>query len=531
MSYVSLIFLVFFTVVACLYYLLPLGRHRFLIILAANMVFCYFAGGLSTLILMVYLAAVTTVSARCIGKVYLDFDENKAGLSVKEQYRLLEQYKHKALRFLIIGLSLIAIAFFYVKIGRLLRLEPAGTIYNIIGYDDSGSIIWKVFIPIGLSFYTLSLLGYILDVYWRKTVPVNNFLKVFTCISFFPTVIEGPIVRLSNLMDQISNPVSFRYDHVTMGLQLMMWGFFKKLIIAEGFLLIQNEVFGNITQYRGFTVIVATFANVIVDYADFSGCIDIARGSAQVLGIELPENFRQPFFSKSASEFWRRWHITLGEWFKEYIYMPLARSPRFIKLVGKVRKQFNKRAGKIFSTGVPLLLVWLLTGFWHGTGKDYLFWGLYWGNIILFSMICEPVFVNIKKLLKIRDSTFSYECFQMARTFMLFAVGRMITATGSLRGFLRTLKQLAAEFNPWVFFDGSLFKLGLGEKDFRVGVYAVLIMWIADLLSSRFCVREKLKEEPLIVRWMIFGVGILMIVIFGMYGPAYNPSSFMYGNF
>ena len=119
----------------------------------------------------------------------------------------------------------------------------------------------------------------------------------------------------------------------------------------------------------------------------------------------------------------------------------------------------------------------------------------------------------------------------MARTFMLFAVGRMITATGSLRGFLRTLKQLAAEFNPWVFFDGSLFKLGLGEKDFRVGVYAVLIMWIADLLSSRFCVREKLKEEPLVVRWMIFGVGILMIVIFGMYGPAYNPGSFMYGNF
>lgn len=211
--------------------------------------------------------------------------------------------------------------------------------------------------------------------------------------------------------------------------------------------------------------------------------------------------------------------------------MPVAMSPRFMKTCVNFRKKHGNRAGQIFSSAIPLAIVWLLTGLWHGTGADYVVWGIYWGAVIILGTVLTPEFKKLTAKLAINTESFGYQFFQMVRTYFLFVIGRMFTVTGSLEGFGKLVAGLFKEHRLWTIFDGSLYQHGLDYKNFCVAVIGIAAIWISDILGERINIRESLSKQPLVLRWFVYYSGIVILMIFGMYGEAFDASNFVYGGF
>ena len=349
---------------------------------------------------------------------------------------------------------------------------------------------------------------------------------------YFPHILQGPIARHRLLAHQLIEGHAFEYTRFCYGLQRMVWGFFKKMVIADRFSIIVTTVFNNPSEYTGLIFVVAILAAAIQLYCDFSGCMDIALGISECMGIKLEENFQRPFFSKSAAEFWRRWHITLGAWFKDYVYMPLAISPVLIKLSQKTKDKFGKRFAKSFMTVIPLVAVWLLTGIWHGTGWNYVVWGCYWGAIIIVTNVFALEIKTLTNKLHIDTSAPWWGWWQMVRTFLIFCGGRLLTAPGDLATTWEIIQRMFAEFNIWILFDGTLWRLGLDYPDFCVGILATVLLWWVSLQQEKGIVmRDKVAALPIVLRWSVYYAGIFAILILGMYGPGYEASSFVYMNY
>jgi len=523
MTYNSLFFVVFFTVFLIVYLLMPKPFLRQLVILAGNFYFYKYAGGLNCMSVLIAASVIIYLFSLRMERIYASFEKEAEGLTKKEQVPLLASYKKKTRVWLIAGIVLLLGTLIYVKVGRLFHFEEVAHLKELS--------FRKIMVPLGLSYFTFSAIGYLADVYWRKAEVEHNYLTLLTCMSFFPTIVQGPISRYDKLVKQFHTLPSFQYERVCHGLQRMWWGLVKKSIIADRITPVTSAIFADVFSYAGVEMVIAVIGNVIAIYMDFSGCMDIVIGAAETMGVTLDENFRQPFFAKSAAEFWRRWHITLGTWFKDYVYMPIAMNPRFMKMSAKARKRFGNRFAKVFSAAVPLMIVWILTGLWHGTGKDYLLWGFYWGVLIIIETAFAKELKEIPKKLHIDTESFGYALLQMIRTFIYFSIGRMITACGAGRSVFLILRQMLSQKKLWVLFDGSLYKHGLDAKNFHVVFVFLLIVWIVDILSEKFDVREKLDKWPLVLRWLVYFALILSVVIFGIYGQAYDASSFVYGGF
>ena len=523
MTYNSVYFVFFFAVFLIVYSLMPGVRTRQIILFTANIVFYLFAGSLSCLLILAASCAVTWFASGRIARIYDAFEEERVGMTAKEAASLLPSYKKQAFRILLPSLVFVFGILIYIKAGRMTGLE------EIRSFRDFR--FSRILVPLGISYYTFSASGYLLDVYWRKAKAEKNWFLLAVSMTNFMTIVQGPIVKYDKLIKQLSSLPEFRYDRMTDGLALMLWGFIKKMVIADRLSIYYSTVFGKLSHYAGIEVIFAVIANVMCLYADFSGCMDIVRGAGECIGISLDENFRQPFFSRSAAEFWRRWHITLGRWFRDYVYMPIAMSPRFMKAGFSIRKKYGPKASQITSVAFPLLVVWILTGIWHGTGWGYFLWGLYWGALIILSEILKPQFEKICENLHLdRDSSW-YQIFQMVRTFCLFAGGRMLTALASPKGAYWICLRIFHESRIWRLFDGGLYKMGLDEKNFRIAVFGVFVIWIVDIVQSKMKIRDFIGSQPLVIRWLIFYLGIAVVVVFGIYGSSYDASSFIYGAF
>lgn len=436
----------------------------------------------------------------------------------------MAKYKRKCRnRFLIPALSLVVGVLVYCKFAEIL----SDILWQVFTLDIS----WNVVVPLGISYYTFSSVGYLLDVYWKKAEHIGNYFKFLLCVLYFPQLVQGPIARYNRLEKELFMEHLFDYKQVCFGLQLMLYGYAKKMILADRLSLYTSAVFGNLQSYEGLVILVAVFASVFQLYMDFSGCMDIVCGASQIFGIKLDQNFQHPFFSTSTAEFWRRWHITLGTWFKDYVYMPVAVSKWLIKLITKIRNTFGKRAAKIVNTAVPLLIVWLLTGIWHGTGWNYVVWGLYYGTIIICSTLLAERYKKLADFLHIDRTTKLYRIFQMVRTFFVFAGGRLITAPGTLENAWTAVKQMIGSFNPWIFWDGTLYGMGLDYKDWCVVVIGLLLVRQISILQEKGSVREMIARRNIVLRWMVYYGAFFAILIFGMYGAGYNASDFIYGNF
>lgn len=524
LSFNSINFIFFLLIVTFVYYIVP-QMLRWILLLAASTIF-YISAGVEKLPFVVVTSLIVYLSAKKMNIVYekAEKEADERGLKGKERIQFLMPIKKKCRDIYVIPtIILVVLQLCYCKFG--------GYLLKFIRENISSWTITDIIVPLGISYYTFSSIGYLLDIYWRKQKPIDQFFKYLLCVSYFPQIVQGPIARYNKLADEIFKEHSFDYKQVCFGIQLMLYGYFKKLVIADRLALFTEGVFGNITNYEGLTIVIALVFSTFQLYMDFSGCMDIVMGVSEILDIKLEQNFNHPFFSKSAAEFWRRWHITLGTWFKDYIYMPVVTSGWLSKITTQIKNKQGRDLAKKVNAAIPLAVVWLLTGLWHGTGWNYIVWGIYWGILIITSTIFAKQYKKLTELLHIDTTTRGYQRFQMIRTFGVFTIGRLITAPGTLRNSIIAVKQIFSSFNLWILWDGTLYQMGLDYKDLCVVFLGLLFVYKVSVFQEKGSVRELIAEKNIIFRWAIYYIAIFSIIILGMYGAGYNASDFIYANF
>ena len=391
----------------------------------------------------------------------------------------------------------------------------------------------KIVLPIGISFYTFQAMSYVIDVYRGKYEADKNFARVALFVSFFPQMVEGPIGRYDDLAHQLYEPHKFSYENAKYGIQLMLWGYFKKMVIADRAALFVNTVFGNYQEYSGIPIFVAVVFYTLQIYAEFSGCMDIVTGTAQIMGIKMAENFRRPFFSKSVQEFWRRWHITLGTWLKDYVFYPVSLSKATVHVTNGAKKIFKKSyISKLIPAAFALFFVWLGNGIWHGASVKYICYGLYYYVIMILGMLFEPLGDKIVKIFKIDKDCFGYRLWQMLRTTAFVLFGMLIFRATSLENANQMFMSMFTSQNIGMIFDGRLYNIGFTGADFIVLIIGMIIMFVVSLLQEKgYNIRETISKQNIPFRWCLYYMIIFAIILFGIYGPGYNVSDFIYGQF
>lgn len=388
-------------------------------------------------------------------------------------------------------------------------------------------------LPLGISFYTLQATSYAIDVYRGKYKAEKKLGKVALFVAFFPQITEGPIGRFDQLGNQLYEPHSFSYKNATHGIQLIIWGFFKKMVIADRAAIYVNEVFANYTEYSGVIIVLAILLYTLQIYAEFSGAMNIVTGVSQIVGIHLPSNFERPFFSKSVQEFWRRWHITLGTWLKDYVFYSVSCSKLCLAITSGVKKVFKGHIGKLIPAAFALFFVWFGNGIWHGASWKYIFYGLYYYIIMMIGMLFEPITNKIIEKLKINIHSFSYRLWQIMRTTLFVCIGMLIFRAEGLHMAWQMFTSIFTFENIHMLFDGSLFAIeGFKHSDFIVILLSVILLFVVSLFQEKgYKIRETISKQNLLFRWTVYYIAIFSIIIFGIYGEGYSVSSFIYGQF
>lgn len=370
-------------------------------------------------------------------------------------------------------------------------------------------------LPVGISFYTFQALSYTMDVYRKEIAPEKNLFKYALFVSFFPQLVAGPIERSGNLLKQISEKHKFDPETVRDGLMLMIWGYFLKLVLADRIAIFVDAVFSDYTTYGGAYILVADLLFTIQIYCDFAGYSTIAMGAAKVMGFQLTDNFDCPYMAESIAEHWRRWHITLSSWFRDYVYIPLGGNRK-----GKRRKYIN------------IFIVFLLSGLWHGAAWTYVIWGALHGIYQIIGEILMPLRDRLNKILRLNRNSFSHRLYHRIGTFLLIAFAFVFFRADTVRAALQILKSIVCMDNLYVLFDDSLFGLGLDWKNFMVMLLAIGLLLAVDALKHRgFVVREWICRQELWFRWSILIAGIVGILIFGIWGFGYDAQAFIYFQF
>ena len=422
LSLTSIKYILFLLGIVILYYVLP-GKIRWLALLAGNAFFLYRSNSLKELAVWLGMAALTYLATLAIAAL----PKEKAGSK-----KLI----------MICAVTLLALSFILLQAS------------SFFGLPDLGIS------PLGISYYTLSWIAYLCEAYWGTGPVQKNPLKFMTFAGFFPLLTSGPIVRYREVGESITSGNRLSYANLTNGALRITWGFMKKLVIADRIAIFVNTVYGNPYRYPGAFFIIADAFFVIQLYADFSGCIDIALGSAEILGIKLPENFDMPFLSQTLEEFWRKWHITLGAFLRDFVLYPLLKSAPMQAIGRTGKKLFGKKVGKKLPTWIGLMISWFLVGFWHGGGWNYIFGvGIFYGFIIVAGDVLSPFLGWLVKLLRINVEAFSWKAFRVVRTWFFFGFGLSFFRAGNLMDGLRNLKLTFTISNPWIFFTGELYEI------------------------------------------------------------------------
>lgn len=445
--------------------------------------------------------------------------------------RLIEKYQgtKKATIFLFCGIAVILGLLIYLKYSNLL-IRTYNHIINLLGMKNKLSLVTRTSL-IGISYYSLIMISYLIDIHRGACKAQRNILKCALFMSYFPILSSGPFVRYDNMEEELFKKHEFNYDRMCSGLLRACFGIFKILVISQRLGYFVDTVYGNIAKYNGFFTILAVLFFPLQLYTNFSGSIDIIMGISEVLGISLPENFTAPFFSRTITEFWRNWHITLGAWLKDYIFYPLLKSDMMQKLNKICKSKFGKN-GKKVPLYLSMLVMWIVIGIWHGGAYTFILGsGIIPFICIFFEDNLAPLASKINKKLGINEEGFFYHLYQSVRTYLLFSLAMIFFRAPSIMQGLRIIKRMFV-FNPWVLLDNkTLYTAGLDMLDFRVLIISVIVLFVVDLLSRKGSVREKLSKQNIIVRWTIIYALLFAIIIFGCYGVGYDPTTFIYQEF
>ena len=529
MSLTSLTFIVFLLVLFVVYFGFPkrFRQHQWVVLLVGSYIFYIFSGWKLTAFLL-----ISTVSTWCgglvLGKLNAQYKEQAKTVTGEEKRALKSASTAKKRRVLLLVVL--------INIGILVVLK-----YTNFAIENINLVLTKFaspiptvhfLLPLGLSFYTFQSVGYVIDMYRGKYEADKNLLQYALFVSYFPQIIQGPISRHSDLAHQLYAPHSFDYRQVTFGLQRSLWGYFKKMVIADRLAVLTAELSGNYLQYKGFTVFLGVVFYTLQIYADFSGGMDVVCGISEALGIKLVENFERPYFSTSIAEFWQRWHITLGSWMREYVFYPLAMSKPFGKMAKKLRKPCGPFVAKVLPTSIASFIVFLLVGLWHGAQWKYVAFGFYQAFFVSTGTLFQPLYARGRQLLRVNEAQASWKLFQMLRTIFVVNIGRYFVHANNLSSALYMMKATLSSFNPWIFLDGSLYQLGLDAANFHLMLLAVIVLFAVDYAHERgFHIRESIAQQGIVFRWIVYLAAIFAVIIYAVYGPGYNASSFIYQNF
>ncbi len=528
-SYFSIAFLVIFLPVCLiLYSLLPQKLRKYFLLVASYGFFWLVSGKL-----VIYLL-LTTLSIHYFG-LWLDRIHRTRNEAVKG----VEKAERKEIKKRFLKQSRWVLAFAIVlHIGVLLTLKYSpffttnlNAVFTMLKLPLQLQVP-SYLMPIGISFFTLQAVSYLIDVY-RETVPADdNIFRLGLFMSFFPQIVEGPICRYDQTAQQLWEVKGIEYHNLSLGLQRVAFGLMKKLVIADRLNPLVKEVFANYADYEGGVIALASLCYTIQLYMDFSGTMDAVMGIGQIFGVSMPENFKRPFFSKTISEFWMRWHISLGAWFKDYIFYPVTMSKPMKKLTTAARKKLGNHFGPLLAGAVALFLVWLCNGLWHGAGWNYIFFGMYHFGFILLGNIVAPAVKWLHQKCHINPEWFGYRIFQIIRTGILVVIGEMFFRASTLQAGFTMLRQMVTNFR-FATLNGDLLKqMGVDWKDMGIVLVTILIIFAISVWNEKgVIVREALAKKPVVVRWAVLYALILFIVIFGAYGAGYIPVDPIYANF
>ena len=531
-AYFSVLYLGLFLPLALIFYGLTPNKWKKYALLLLSLGFYWLISG----VYIVYLLLSTAAIWGCglwMRHIFTRRDSAVKAAEKSERKAIKKAFNRRAR-----GVLALAVA---AHIGLILVLKYSGFFLENVNALFGTVFSVPAFVkPLGLSFFILQSVSYLVDVY-RQTIPADrNILRLGLFLGFFPGIVEGPICRYGQTAQALWEAGPIRYENLCLGLQRIAFGLMKKLVIADRLNPVVEELFSQSNSYPGYMSLLGGILYTLQLYADFSGSMDAVCGTARIFGITMPENFKRPFFSKNISEFWTRWHITLGTWFRDYIFYPVTMSGPLKKLTAAARKKLGNHFGPLIAGSIALLCVWFSNGLWHGAAWHYVFFGLYHFVLILLGNIFAPYLKTVNEKLRFTPENKPFRLFQMLRTAFLVVLGEIIFRADNMAMAGRMLRRIFTDFgNPFSKYysikDTLITLVGSINYNIRdlyiVAVAAVIILAVSILQERGVSLRESLQKRPVWLRWCVWYALILFILIFGAYGAGYVAVDPMYANF
>lgn len=497
MQLTSFLFLLFFLVVSSIYYLFP-SKYRWIWLLLVS--YCFYGiGNINSVGLLILVTVTTWYGGNLIA-------------GARHNHQIRNSSAHQKIILATCVLLNIGILVFYkysnfaiYNLNRILR----------IGQIPPIQFTFNWIMPIGISFFILQALTYPIDIYRGKINPEKNPLKYALFVSFFPQILSGPIGRAKNMLPQISTNHQFDFDRIKHGMWRMLWGFFQKMVIGDRLSIFIASVFDDpvVFQHGGIINWIAMVFFGLQIYYDFAGYSNIAIGAAQILGYSIPVNFLRPYFSKSVTEFWKRWHISLTSWFRDYLYIPLGGNR-----VGKIRHAAN------------ILIVFLVSGLWHGANWTFIIWGLLNGFYQLIELSLKSVLKPIIGQRSFQLNSFGWKSLRVVMVFFLTDFAWIFFRSNTIHDAFGFIKGLFY-FNPQILLDDQLYQYGLTRINMQILLIALVISVTVSWLQRSGSICEKMDRQPFWFRWAVILTGIFAILLLGIYGPNVDTSQFIYTKF
>lgn len=528
-SYTEILyFLIFLPIVILAYYLVP-KKYKHVVLLIASYIFFYSISG--KLVLWIIFS---TLSIHHFGLWFKSEDNKlKEELLVENCNKKLikEKFKKKRKRILLLAIFIhfgLLVFFKYLPFFS----ENINVILKLLKVDFRIQLPLIV-APIGISFYTLQALSYIVDVYNKKIEADDCLGRLALYLAFFPTVMEGPIARYSDVANDLWSNKKLEYKNLCFGYQRILFGLMKKIVIANRLNSAVTIIYEGWSFHNdGGIFFLGAVLYTIMLYSEFSGTADVIIGSGEIFGVKIPENFKQPFFSKTISEFWTRWHISLGSWLKDYIFYPVATSAFVKKITTITRKKFGNYFGVLVSTSIAFFLVWLFNGLWHGAGWRYIAFGMYHFMLIFLGNLFEPLSRKITDKLHINRNNYIFKFFQSFKVFLFVCIGELIFRSLGLKASMYMIKNIILNFSVKYIFSNNFYSLGLDIHEIVIVLITIIIMFIIGILKEKnINIRQKISEKHIVIRWAIYYLLIFYIIIFGAYGAGYISLDPIYANF
>ncbi len=527
MSFISFEFAAFFAASLLLYYLLPKKWQPY-VLLAASVVF-YLFSGIANAIYVTVSSVVTFFCALGAAKTAASFAARSGELKKtlpKEEFKKEQSKNARKKKFfvsaaVITDLGILAVLFYLNFV-----LE------NVFAIAGKNFTALKLAVPLGLSFYTFAAVGYVVDVGRGKYPAERNFAKFALFMTYFPHVTNGPIPRYEKISPAFSAPHSFDPASFADGLRLALWGVFKQLVVSGTVAPFVAGLASSHAEMGGAEIWLRMIAWGIELYTSFSGSIDFIRGISECYGIELGENFRRPYFATDLTDYWNRWHITLSDWLKDYVFYPMALSGRFARFSKFLKKKFGKFVAKTLPVGLLSLFLFTLVGIWHGANWGEILFGVFNGTVIMISTFLEPLFVKIRKPLGM-DRLAVWRVFRSVRTFIVITLTRVISKAPSVGAAMTFYFKMFfapgfGSLSERIASDGGAAALLLKLLPALAGTAAIFVISLCEEKKDDCrAVRKLLSSRP-VLRICLELLCVAAIVIFGAYGIGYDSSNFVY---